>query len=104
MIGDEDLDQNEEPVPDELQEAATAGGSGPLAFVGGLVIGALLGAGIALLVAPARGEVMRRRIKRRLRAARRRAGAGLDDLQGDVRRELRRRRRQLERGLHRAGS
>ena len=101
MIRDEDLDQNEEdldqheePAADDLEETAPAGGSGTLGFVGGLVVGALLGAGIALLLAPARGEIMRRRLKRGGRAARRRARAELDDFQGDVRREMRRRRRQ----------
>lgn len=72
MIRDEDLDQNEEPVADDLEEAAPAGGSGSLGFVGGLVVGALLGAGIALLLAPARGEIMRRRLKRRELRRRRR--------------------------------
>ena len=45
-----------------------------LSFVSGLVLGAVIGAGIALLMAPARGDKTRRRLKKA--AARLRSGAG----------------------------
>ena len=92
---DEELEaQDEGHRPDR---AAPAGG-----FAAGLLIGALLGAGIALLYAPDRGSRTRQEIRRRLRRLQEEAGEGIDHARGQARRELRRRRRQLEEGLDRA--
>ena len=79
------------------RRGATAGG-----FAAGLVIGVLLGAGIALLYAPDRGDRTRQELRRRLRKLRKEAGEELERAGGGARRELRRRRRQIEERLDRA--
>jgi gas vesicle protein len=71
----------------------SAGGSGGL--IAGIVIGALIGAGIALLAAPHSGEDTRRQLSRRARGLRDDAAERFDDLSVRARRELKRRRRQL---------
>jgi hypothetical protein len=81
------MDEREEPegTIDEtslgLKGEEQAGGG----FITGLVFGAILGAGLALLFAPERGDLTRRRMRRRLRSLRKDAARGL-------RRELLRRR------------
>ncbi len=61
------------------------GGNGGLrTFAAGLIIGALVGAGIALLVAPSSGEETRRLIARRAR----RLAADARDRYDDARHEL----------------
>lgn len=84
-------------------DAGSAGGSSGLAgFAMGVVFGALLGAGFALLYAPDRGDRTRRELKRRIHRLREEAEEGLDRAGGRARRELVRRRRQLEEGIDRA--
>ena len=64
---DEDLDEDEDVDDEELDEAteATETSSGRLGgFAAGLTIGVLVGAGVALLFAPASGNVTRRRLRR----------------------------------------
>ena len=61
---DEELDEQEQSEAEAGEEVRRSGAVG---FVGGLVLGALIGASIALLVAQARGAVTRRRIKRLVR-------------------------------------
>jgi gas vesicle protein len=68
----------------------------------GVVFGAILGAGLALLYAPDRGDRTRRELKRRIHRLREDAEEGLDRAGGRARRELVRRRRQLEEGIDRA--
>jgi hypothetical protein len=46
-------------------------------FAAGVVFGALLGAGIALMFAPERGDKTRRRLRRRLQRLREEAAEGL---------------------------
>jgi hypothetical protein len=69
--------------------------SGTMTFLSGVVLGALVGAGIALLVAPERGSTMRRKLKKFARKVRARAEEKFDDLADDAGRELARRRRKL---------
>src|SRR2546430_426984 len=71
MSDDEVLDRGDE-VPDdeELGGGEPGGGPSTLGFVAGLVLGALVGAGVALLVAPDRGSVTRKRLKRFVRRVR----------------------------------
>ena len=71
--------------------------TGALGFLGGLVLGALIGAGVALLVAPERGEATRRRLRRQWRKARHQARRGIRDMKHELGREAQRRRRWLER-------
>lgn len=64
-----------------------------LQFVAGLLIGAVIGAGVALLAAPAAGKRTRRRMLRGVTTARRKAGARVDEWADDLRRALRSERR-----------
>ena len=94
MRHDEDLDQQQE---DEVAAAIAqhdAGGvPGVLGFVGGLFLGAVIGAGVALLVAPERGTRLRRRLARSLRDAGDDLRGEFGDLRDTARRRLSRRRR-----------
>jgi gas vesicle protein len=88
---DEDLDDE-----DELLETTESGGrSGTLSFMAGMVLGALVGAGVALLVAPQRGEVTRKRLKKFVTRMRHDAKERVEDWRDDVKAELKRRRRQI---------
>ena len=68
----------------------------------GIVIGALLGAGAALLLAPSSGEEMRSTIRRQARLARFRAGDAWDDLADQLTNVTRRGRRRARRAMRRA--
>jgi len=61
----------------------------------------LIGAGIALLVAPERGRTLRRKLVRRIRHAGEGIGDDLDTLKDAAERRLARRRRRLRRRLGR---
>lgn len=99
---DQDLDQAEpEQLEDEGAEPGVEGATGMLGFVGGLVLGALIGAGIALLVAPERGRTLRRKLARRIRTAGDEIRDDLDHLRDTAERRLARRRRRLRRRLGR---
>jgi gas vesicle protein len=89
----------------EQERAPEGGGLGGLGgFTVGVIFGAFLGAGIALLFAPERGEKTRRRLRRRLRSLRDEAGDQLERAGKQTGRDLLRRRRRLEGGLARAAS
>ena len=75
--------------------------TGPAHFVAGMVVGALIGAGIAMLVAPAEGSEIRRRLGRSARELGERAKEGLDEAAHRARRDLVRRRRRLQARLDR---
>jgi gas vesicle protein len=90
------LDEGNE--QERAPEAAGLGG-----FAVGVIFGAFLGAGIALLFAPDRGDKTRRRLRRRLRSLRE-AGDQLERVGKRTGRDLLRRRRRLEAGLGRAVS
>ena len=70
------------------------GGSGR-PFAAGLLIGALIGAGVALLFAPQSGEDTRRVIRRRAK----RIAAGATDRFDDVKDRIRKARRRAEEAL-----
>ncbi len=97
LVDDDDRDEEEEEIVDEYVEAE--GTSGIVGFVCGLFLGALIGAGVALLVAPERGDVTRRRIRKRVRDVGEDAREQLDGWRGDAERELRKHRRKLQRRL-----
>ena len=98
MRYDEERDESDEQAELDAEPAAEAeGATGMLGFVGGLVLGALIGAGIALLVAPERGRVMRRRLARRVREAGEEIRDEFDGVRAAARRSLARRRRRLRR-------
>lgn len=94
----EDEQEPEEEL-DEVEVYETDSASGIIGFLGGLVLGTLIGAGVALLVAPERGDVTRRRIRTRLRDAGDEAKEHMEDWRDDAERELRRHRRKLQRRL-----
>jgi hypothetical protein len=77
---------------DEMAEGGDESGRGLGGFAAGVVFGALLGAGIALMFAPERGDRTRRRLGRRLARLREDTAEGLERAGERTRRELRRRR------------
>lgn len=79
-------------------------GRGLAGFIVGVAFGALLGAGVALLFAPNRGEKTRRRLRKRLRELQEGAVDGLGRAGDLTRRELARRRHQLQTGVDRVAS
>lgn len=103
MARDKELDRVEdEPVDDDLEELVEAeGATSIVGFLSGLVLGALAGAGIALLLAPERGDVTRRRIRKKFRDVSTDAREQFDDWKDDAGRELRRRQRQIRKRLER---
>ena len=68
-------------------------------FVAGFLLGVFIGAGVALLFAPERGERTRNRLRRRLQSFREDALEGIDDASSRTRAELQRRRRRLKEEL-----
>ena len=54
-------------------------------FIAGLVLGAIIGAGIAVLTAPAPGRKTRKRVRRVANELKRTAGDRFDELTDDVR-------------------
>lgn len=95
-------DALEQEAEDDLAEfMEEAHGSGTVGFLAGMVIGAFVGAGVALLLAPERGDVTRRRIRSKLRDVSDDARDQIDDWRDGAERELRRRQRQLRKRLKR---
>ncbi|UCD25509.1 MAG: YtxH domain-containing protein [Gemmatimonadota bacterium] len=100
-LEDEELDDEE--LDDEDAEDYDLYHSmiGLRGFALGLVVGGLVGAGVALLMAPERGEVVRKRITKGIRDIHEDARDQLEDWSGDARREVGRQRRRLRRRLRR---
>lgn len=71
------------------------------AFAGGITLGALIGAGAALLLAPASGFETRVELKRRARRMRAGAGDQWDSLGTELRRAARNKRNDVERSVTR---
>jgi gas vesicle protein len=71
-------------------------------FVAGVLFGAFLGAGFALLLAPERGEKTRGRLRDRMRSLRDDAREGMDRAGSRTRKELKRRQRRIRAELARA--
>ena len=86
----------EEPT---VRTARSGPGTGTL--VAGIIIGAMLGAGIALMLAPDRGAKTRQRLGRTLRSAHEDVRGQLDDATARARRDLLRRRKRLRKQLER---
>ncbi len=78
--------------PSPVEEAPPAANHTAAGFLTGLVVGALVGAGVALLFAPARGDRVRRRLGRGARALRDRARDELEHASRRARQEIERRR------------
>ena len=88
MSKDELMDPSDTDLDDELGSAEPQG-RGARTFVAGLLIGALVGGGVALLFAPQSGSDTRRLIRRRAR----RLAADAQDRYDDVKSRLRQARR-----------
>ena len=85
-----------EPVGRSWEEERDWRGAGILSL--GVIAGALVGAGVALLLAPQSGEETRERIANRARRFGTRADESWDDLRDELRRLRRRSRRAATRG------
>ena len=98
---DEELDEEEldDDDFDELDDLPSS--MGLRGFVAGVLVGALVGAGVALLVAPDRGEKVRKRLGRGWRDLQDEARDQMEDWRGEARREVRKQRRRLSRRLNR---
>ena len=81
----------EKDSPDRDIKLEVEGGSRVGGFAAGIAIGALLGAAVALLFAPAQGQVTRDKLRRRLEDVREYAEDEFDDLKKKARKQLRRR-------------
>jgi len=75
---------------------------GSAGFIAGVLFGAMLGAGFALLLAPERGDKTRGKLRRRIRSLRNEAREGIDRAGERTRKELRRRQRRIREELARA--
>jgi YtxH-like protein len=98
VAGDDPFDDTSpaEPVGHSYEEEHNWRGAGILSL--GIIGGALVGAGLALLLAPQSGEETRDRLVRRARRLGTRADEGWDDLRDELRRLRRRSRRAATRG------
>jgi gas vesicle protein len=83
-------------VEDEEDEGLGHEGHGAGTFLAGLAIGALVGAGVALLFAPQSGQETRQRVARRARRLVRDARDRYDDVKDKARRARRERGRAEE--------
>lgn len=99
------MEMDSDPAARDVSAGPAMDGDGtPAAFVAGMVLGAVVGAGIALLLAPDAGPRTRRKVGRRMRSLGDRAREELDDATRDQRRRMKRRRRKLERQIREAVS
>jgi hypothetical protein len=85
---DRDDDEELEDDDDEDDMSSDRGSFGIAGFAVGLALGAMLGASVALLMAPAAGDVTRHRLRRRFRHARHIAEEKWDDLADRARKEV----------------
>lgn len=98
-VVEDDLEDADEEELAEIVEEAHA--SGAVGFLAGIVVGAFVGAGMALLLAPERGDVTRRRIRTKFRDVTDDARDQFDDWRDGAERELRRRQRTIRKRLKR---
>ncbi len=99
---DEDVDVDDLDEEDLMDLDDYVVGGGARGFVAGVLVGVLIGAGGALLLAPDRGEVVRKRIGRGFREFQEDARDQVEDWRGDAQREVRRQKRKLKRRLGRS--
>jgi gas vesicle protein len=83
-----DSDDDAEPATEETEEEESSSGGTGKGFALGLVAGAVLGAAVALLFAPAAGHITRRRLRRRLEDVRDRAESGWEHISRRAKREM----------------
>jgi YtxH-like protein len=93
---DYDVTATPEPLGRSYEEERDWRGAGVLSL--GIIAGAIVGAGVALLLAPQTGEEAREQIVSRARRLGTRADEGWDELRDELRRLRRRSRRAATRG------
>jgi gas vesicle protein len=101
-------DDHDESAEESGGEVVAQGrGWDPTSFLTGILVGAAVGAGLALLFAPGSGDETRRLIRRRARAVTDDAAEGLVSARDEARQALREKkealRHRLARGIERAG-
>jgi hypothetical protein len=96
---DEDDEAEDELLDADEIEIVDEGTSGLVGLLAGLVIGAFVGAGVALLLAPERGDVTRRRIRTKFSDVTYEARDQFEGWRDQAERELRRRQRKVRRRL-----
>ena len=105
VIEDEDLDQNDHDDLEYDEDAAAVleaeGHTGAVGFLLGFTLGAVVGAGIALVLAPAGGKVTRRRLTGLVRELKDDATDRFGDVQEDLGKKVKRERRRMKRRLER---
>jgi gas vesicle protein len=94
-------DETAPPITESPTLDETAG-HGRTGFLAGVLFGAFLGAGVALLFAPDKGQKTRRELDRRLRSLRHDALDAAGRAGSRAKKELRRRERRLKLELDRA--
>ncbi|MEP7324449.1 MAG: YtxH domain-containing protein, partial [Gemmatimonadota bacterium] len=82
-------------LDEDLVDEPAGAEHGKRNFLVGMALGALLGAGVALLFAPDRGANTRKRLGRRIRQLRDRSGGSVLDLKDRLSREYRRLRKRV---------
>jgi gas vesicle protein len=94
--------ETEESLDESSREIeATDTSKAPTGFAGGLLLGLVLGAGLALLFAPDRGQKTRGRLRQRMRSLGEGAREGIERAGSRTRKELLRRQRRLRAELER---
>ena len=104
----DELDEHAEDAEDLEDEDLEPGRSwDPTSFLTGILVGATVGAGLALLFAPGSGDATRRLIRRRARAVTHEAADSLASARDEARQAFREKkealRKRLARGIQRAG-
>jgi gas vesicle protein len=94
-LSDADIDDAVSAADADREQAGSFG-----AFAAGLMLGAVLGAGVALLMAPHTGDEARRLLGRRARRIGVRVADRVDDLRDDIRRGARKGERRLRKSLN----
>jgi gas vesicle protein len=94
--------EKEQPEGNSSLEIDVSGSSRrPTGFSAGIILGVILGAGIALLFAPERGQKTRKHLRKRVRSLGEDALEGIERAGSQTRKELLRRRRRLRAELER---
>jgi gas vesicle protein len=95
------MDSEEVPLSSDGASELTEGSRRPTGFSAGILLGVVLGATIALLFAPERGQKTRGRLRRRVQSLGDDAREGIDRAGSRTRKELLRRKRRLRAELER---
>ncbi|MCH7717306.1 MAG: YtxH domain-containing protein [Gemmatimonadetes bacterium] len=101
VVEEIELDEDDLEEDDLEEDVVRRRAPGMGLFAVGLLVGTFLGAAVALLTAPARGEITRRRVRRRFRNLRDDARSQLDDLREDAQDGLNRQGRKIRRRVRR---